>query len=611
MSIKSSVVLWTMFAALAGLGFEYNVRPPSDVLRPTWFAADTKPGVWTLNVEDAKAKARAAGVCTVVLNTSSWWCPYCETLEDMVLRSQTWKDYVAEQGFYLGMYDFPYRGEVPEEQVWKSRHPELGKGWGFQCWLMDPEYLEEIGLSEEEGLRAIMAEYEQQKALALPEASEQVISNWNGTAEFTYGKVGYPTILVYGPDGEELGRTSFPWHSTADVTASEAQEYVIQAIAQLVNGKCTVCDDPSAGAPDTSKAQVYTGWLSADDGIAGLIEVKTGRRNGKGLVRVSGSVTLSGRKVSLATVYVPDEAASTDSGATSTFGRFRLEKKNSPYLADLVLGANGLSGTFTDGETVYEVSGGREIFKFRDAESVARAGESPQGIWSVLLKSAESVSPSPYARGYGTLSLDMRPKGVVKVSGVLGDGTKFKLNTRAIAGDNGLTCVPVLANLYGKTGGFGFVVWFKDGRLLCFSDVAPWVAAGRYAAFTLQYKPSSTMSAGTGSVPDELELTVLDFADSTTFGGHALVQDPSEDEVTFSRNKLKGSDITLFSASVNRSNELKGTMTFFVDQGGGRPRRVKGTVTGVVMGGAGYGTVFVKDEGSWAFRVAVCGSCSE
>ena len=611
MNLKSLCVLGTLFAAWIAAAFEYNVRQPSEVLRPTWYATDTRPGVWTLNVEDAKAKARTAGVCTVVLNTASWWCPYCETLEDMVLRSQAWKDFVQENGFYLGMYDFPYRNDVPVDQAWKSWHPELGRGWGFKCWLMSPDYLGEIGLTEEEGLQAIMAEYEQQKAIALSGASVQVISNWNGTAEFEYGKVGYPTILVYGPDGKELGRTGFPWYSTADVTASEAQEFVIQSIAQLVNGKCTVCEDPRDGAPDASKAQVYTGWLNAGDGIVGLIEVKTARQNGKGLVRVSGSVTLNGRKISLASAYVRGPDASGDDASDVTFGEFRLEKQNTPYAADLSLGANGLTGVFTDGETAYAIDGGRDVFKLHDADSVARAAQSPKGVWSILLKSAEAEAPSPFARGYGTLAADMRAKGVVKIAGTLADGTKVKVTARAIAGDNGLTCVPFQAPLYGKKGGLGFVMWFKNGRLLCFSDISPWVAAGKDAAFTMRYTPSSTMSAGPGTIPEELELSIADFPEETTFGGYPLAWSPDEDEVTVVRNKWKGSDVTRFTASMNRSGELKGTLTFFVDRGRGNPRQVRGAFTGVVMGGAAYGSVLVKKEGSWAVRVAVCGSCSD
>ena len=610
-------------AALVGVGlacsslwgFEYDVRQPSDVLRPTWFAADTQPGVWTLNVEDAKAKARAAGAYTVVLNTGSWWCPYCETLEDMVLRSGAWRDYVAENGFYLGMYDFPYRGDVAEDQKWKSWHPELGRGWGFKCWLMCPEFLAEIGLTEAEGLQAVMAEYEAQKDLALPEATTQVISNWNGTATFEYGKVGYPTLIVYGPDGAERGRASFPWNNPADVTASEAQEYVIQAVEQLVTGKCAICDDPLSGKPDVSKAQVYVGWLRDEaGGIAGQIEVKTGRQSRKGLVKVSCTVTVGGRKNVLNPVQAlgPDATCESCAETPAGLGAFTMTRRNTSLSAKLSLGANGLTGTFSDGTADYEISGGRDAFRTRDAESAARVSVCPKGVWSVVMKSADPVAASPFARGSGTLAVELKDKGKAKLSGVLGDGTKVNVSGQVIAGDNGVACLPVLANLYSRKGGFGFVIWFKNGRLLCFTDIAPWVSAGRDGGFTAKYAPSSTMSPGFGNVPGELELSLLDFPEDVKLGGLPLAVDPSLDFVTVSRRKWSGSDTTLFTATMTaKTGALKGSMTFFADNGGARPKRVKGAFSGIVMGGAGYGTVVVKGSGSWAVRVAVCGSCSE
>ena len=609
-----------LFAGIAGLGlqaFEYNVRQPSDVLRPKWDAADTAPGVWTLNVADAKAKAAAAGKCTILLNTGSWWCPYCETLEDMVLRSKAWKDYVAENGYYLAMIDFPYRGAVSRDQEWKSWHPELGTGWGFKCWLMCPEYLAEIGLTESQGLEAIMAEYEFQKDLALPEATLQVISNWTGTAEFAYGKVGYPTMIVYGPDGAELGRTSFPWNRAADVTESEAQEFVIQSVERLVNGMCTVCRDPLDGTPEVSSSQIYRGWLEdAEGAIAGLIEVKTGRKTPDGHVMISGSVTMRDRSVVFNSIKVENAAEEPcllcgDDPDKWSFGNFVLSKRGTSSVANLAVGAQGLIGSYTDGTATYKVTGGRDMFHAQDATAMQRAASCPRGIWSVVMKSAEKKAPSPFSRGYGTLTMEVGLKGRVQVRGALGDGTKVSLWTKAIVGDDGLVCVPVFANLYSRKGGFGFVTWFKNGKLLDFTAISPWEST-KGGGFTARYTVSSTMSPGMGNVPAELELSLLDFDASTVLGGLPLADEPMGDVVEVNGLRWKGTEATEFSASVKAlSGTLKGKMMFHVRKPDGKLRRVSGLIRGVVMGGAGYGSIVLNNTGSWAVRIAVCGSCSE
>lgn len=609
-----------LFAGIVGLGlqaFEYNVRQPSDVLRPKWHAADTAPGVWTLNVADAKAKAAAAGACTILLNTASWWCPFCETLEDMVLRSKAWSNYVEEKGYYLAMLDFPYRGDVTEDQKWKSWHPELGRGWGFKCWLMCPDYLADIGLTEAQGLEAIMAEYELQKELAAPEATVEVIGNWTGKETFSYGKVGYPTLIVFGPDGAELGRTSFPWNRAEDVTESEAQEYVIQAIERIVNGMCMVCKDPLDGTPDVSASQMYRGWLEDEEGgIAGLIEVKTGRKNARGHVTVSGSATSGGKNVAFNSIQVGNAACESclvcgDNPDEWQFGNFTLAKRGTPYVANLALGSDGLTGTYADGVHTYKVIGGRDIFHAKDATALRKAEECPRGIWSIVMKSAEKVAPSPFARGYGTLTMELGLKGRVTVKGALGDGTKVSIGTTAIVGDDGLVCVPVLANLYSHKGGFGFVTWFRNGKLLGFTGVAPWKST-KDGGFVSAYTVSSTMSAGMGNVPAELELTLLDFDSSTVLGNLPLADEPMGDLVEVDGLKWKGTEATEFKASVNgRTGSLKGKMMFHVRKPDGKIRRVSGLVRGVVMGGAGYGSIVLNNTGSWAVRIAVCGSCSE
>ena len=95
--VKKILLMTICTCILSTVSAAYNVRQPSDYLRPTYSAADTAPGAWSLTVDDVRAKAKAAGKYTILLNTASWWCPFCETREEMVLTSSVWKVYVAER----------------------------------------------------------------------------------------------------------------------------------------------------------------------------------------------------------------------------------------------------------------------------------------------------------------------------------------------------------------------------------------------------------------------------------------------------------------------------------------------------------------------------------
>lgn len=587
--------------SLAASAFDYNVRQPGDVLRPKWFAADTQPGVWTLNVTNALEQAQANGKCTILLTTGSWWCPYCETLEETVLDSDAWKKYLADEGHYLALLDFPYRNDVPADQVENSWHPELGKGWGFKCWLMYDRYLAEIGLTKDEGLQAIMGLYEMQKELALDSATQITISNWNHTAEFTYGKVGYPTMIVIGPDGKEKGRTGFPWYRASDVTPSEAQEYVIQAIDQIVNGECRLCEDPLAGTPPTDAAQTYTGWISSGDGkgIEGLVSFKTTKKNSKGLIKVSGSVTVAGKKTTFSSTSVMRLDAPVS-----------LSKKNAE--ASVQFGEVGMAGSVLLNGTHYTiVGGGRDVFSAKDLSAEERAAGVIKGIWNVVLKSADKAAPSDFSSGYGSLSVELKAKGKATVKGTLGDGTKVSVSGQVIYGENGMACLPVLASLYSKKGSVGFVMWFRNGKLHSINDVAPWVAGGKNP-FTATVQPMFTMSSGYGTVEEELEFTLVGFDADGTIGGYPLAEDPTYDDVEVRKTKWKGTETTAFSATCNKkTGALNGSMYFYGTKPNGKIAKFKGNFYGVVVGGSGYGTVVVKDEGSWAVKIAVCGGCSE
>jgi len=594
--MKKLVACLALAAGFSACAYEYDVREPS--IKPQYKGA--RQGVWTLDWEAALAKAKAEGKCTLVLFTGSWWCPYCHTIEDTVLTGDKWRAYVAEKGFYLAELDYSYRYAVPEGQEWKSYYPDATEGWGFKCWYMNPDFLSENGIAVEQGLQLIQKEYLYQGEMALPGAAQFTMKTWDGSGEITYGRIAYAAIVVIGPDGVELGRVDFPWYNTKNVTPSEAQEFEIQSIEKILNGECTLCGDTITGTPDVSAAQVYTGWLvDADGGTVGMAEFRTSRRNSKGIVRVSGNVSVNGARKSFKTVAVQADSF-----------KEPVEFANSDVTASVQFGQNGMKGTVEGDFGKLALSGGRDVFKARDPESSASAAKCPSGVWNLVVKSSDA-SASPFAGGYGTLSAQIKAKGAVSIKGTLGDGTKFSAKSKAIIGEKGISCVPVRADLYGKKGGLGFVVWFKEGRLFSAEDISKWVAAGKNGSFETAVGILSTTSPGAGSVDGEVDFVMSGFDDSTLIKGRPVVVDPTSDIVEVKKLGWKGTEQTRFAARCSaKTGELSGSMVFYTGTDRALSKE-KATFSGIVMGGTGYGSVLVKGVGSWAAKLTACGSCSD
>ena len=394
---------------------------------------------------------------------------------------------------------------------------------------------------------------------------------------------------------------SFPWYNTESVTVSEAREFVFQSLEQIMAGACVICDDPVAGVPQTFQPQEYDGWLAGDSGaIAGLVKFKTSRRTTSGAVKIAGSVTVAGKT----TAFKPVVAFNLNE---------QIVLQHNGVSATVSFGELGLSGDVTADGVKYVIDGGgRNVFKAKDSAAANRRLSAPSGNWSVVLKPSDKDAPSPYARGYGSLAVQLRSNGTGTITGFLGDGTKVNAKGQVISGDNGVSCLPVYASLYGKKGGFGFVLWFKNGRLLTTTAVSPWRAAGRNASFTANYVPNFTMSSGMGDPLAEMDLTIEDFDESMFMQDLPLAWSPSEDVVAVQGTKWNGTKASYFSArSSLRTGLLNGTMRFSVARPNGSIKKVTGAFTGIVMGGSGYGTVSVAGEGTWAVKIAVCGSCSD
>ena len=591
-----------VLSAITAFGYNYKVLPPAKAFRPQWSGA--KPGVWTMDYEAAAAKAKANGKLHIMMLSGSWWCPYCQNFEAKVGLSEAWKKFIEEKGCYLSFLDYPYRFPTPEDQLFKSRYPEMGDGWGFECWLYDPEYLAEYGVTQEEGFQAIQKFYQKQGELADATAEQFVMSTWNGLSTFTYGKVAYPMLVVYLPDGTEAGRV-LAAASIYKMTPEDAQKYVIGQIEEIVtnalNAQCGLCSDPEADECGFTgaKAQQYNGWLSGEDGLAGLIEVKTSKINHRGTVKVKAVVNLNGRKVAL------------EADAANGCESVQLQKKGAKNAATLRIGAYGLYGTYTDGISEYTISGARNVFVGNDVEpeSKKRAAALPMGAWSFGMRSEDSGDP--LAGGFGALTIEVKAKGRARIKGRLGDGTNVSVAGQMIAGEDGVFCLPVCMSLYGKKGGLGCNLWFRDGWLINVTEVSRWRRFQKGGiSEALKWTPFYTALPGPGTVAEEMELLFND--PPIAMKGDPLVKDPEADTITTRNTGWKGTDESSFYARfAPKTAVFSGSMIFYSQKANGRIGRTRATVYGVTIGGTGYGTVTVKNVGNWAVKVSACAACED
>ena len=595
--MKKVILLALLFVGGLSSWGAYNVRRPSDVIRPRWTGA--KAGEWTMDYEAALAQAKATGKCTLLFVTGSWWCPHCEALEEKVLLSDAWAEMIAEKGYYLTMLDFPYRGTVKEAEVSKSKYPELGAGWGFQCWLYDDVYLKENGLSAEDGLREIMKRYELQKALAPASATQVTISRWDGSGDFTYGKVGYPTMIVFLPNGKEAGRF-VPFVTYME--PEEARAYVLEQLDRIVDSalspECVLCSDPEVGGLEGEAAQQYDGWISAPEGgLAGSISVKTGKKGARGEIKLKASVVLGGRKVLLS-------ALTTDGREVVTLVK---SSRDAFPVAKLRFGQEGLSGTLQTEEATYSVTGARITFLAKDPDARLRSALYEQGTWGFVM------NPSTPDGGYGTFSISLKARGKATIRGTLGDGTKVNLTRQVIPGEDGAFCLPLIANLYkGGKGGFSCNLWFKNGWFFNVTDIGPWrnVDTATVPAFNRSWRPIYTALPGAGDVAAEMELVFKNMP--TEFDGQPLAISPEFAGVWVSGNKWRGDGISRFDARCTSTTALlTGSMAFMTQRANGKIRHIKARVGGVVVGDAGYCSVVVPRKGSYAVKISACAACDE
>ena len=595
--MKQALVAVMVCVAMAASAYEYNVRMPSAAACPRWKGA--KAGEWTMDYEAARTQAAAEGKGLLLLTTGSWWCPHCEAFEEKVLLDHAvqWRNYIQEKGYYLVMLDYPYRGHVDDAQLWKSAHPEYGDGWGFKCWLYDDDYLAENGLTQEDGLNAIMDLYRLQQSLALDSASPVSIKTWDGSEDFTYGKVGYPTLILFLPDGTEAGRFS-PGATYRE--SDDAYNYVVEKIDSIereaLDQECGLCSDPDEWGLPGTKAETYCGWLSGvfGDGITGTFEAKVGRKNKNRDIKITVTATIAGKKRKLSGL-----------GHDCCIDSVTLEDVDGEALMELMFDENGVRGVYLGIDGVFAVTGARDVFKARDAEAKARRSLLTPGFWTFAM--CVTDAPSDMARGYGAFSVNVAKSGKATVRGVLPDGRAVSTSGKVIIGDSDVYCLPI--SIDGKKGGLGCCLWFKNGWLFNVTDIRAWNTVGKNG-FVADWRAICSSVSGLGDLGGDFELVLPE--EPETIGGYPLVVDPNGDEITVSKNRLTGTEVSKFSATIDaKTGIISGKMSFFVEGRRGAVLKKSLKVTGAVVAGTAYCSAVHSGDCSIAVKVSACDACED
>ena len=409
-----------------------------------------------------------------------------------------------------------------------------------------------------------------------------------------YRRIGYPTIVVISPDGNEVGRFDYNLATAPE----DGLDYVIGNIETIIAaGRSTLFAKPGASGIEGSTAQVYDAVLmGSNGGPVGTMTFKTAKRNRlSGVIKVTGNVKMAdGRKITL---------KGTAEGGDGEV--IRLVKNGSAFSAKVLIGAEGVGGYCSDGETTYLVQGARNPFKGTDAAAKARAGTLKRGFWTFSLMN-EGLGHTPLADGYSSFSVSTAStavNGKVKIVGFLGDGSRVSVSSQVLMGEGGKVLVPVI----GKKGAFSLMLEFDNWALSAIRGVSGWSSVKTSA----KWLPFAILGAapGAGTIPDTMYLRLSDFDSSAEIDGMAIAVSPVNDTVVSNGKKWTGTKgVSDFKVTYYpKDGTFKGSFNVYVKRGE-LVRKLKAKVSGVVVDGVPYGTAVVMNKISWPVQLAgLCG----
>ena len=591
------VALASAVVMTAKADWEFNSQPDAypyrfgpSALVPRW--SETNAGEWTFNYEGVLEKAKSEGKYTLLLFAGFWWCPHCQALDEILVKDE-FKDYAARQGYYLAALDFPFRD-----------------GHSMWTWLWDPAYRAANGIGDwtpQQIADEYVKRFEFQDLMHAQNGATATNNNVlveisaDGTktnlavyAEnptTVYRRIGFPTIIVISPDGKEIGRFEY----SLTMPPEDGLGYVIGNIETIkAVGRSELFERPGAGGIEGSTAQTYDGVLMDSNGVpVGTATFKTAKRDRiSGVIKVTGHVKMADGR----TATVKGIAGGAEGEVIS------LKKADSPVAATVTIGAEGFSGSYSDGKVNYLVQGARNPFKGRDEAAKARASTLKKGFWTFALMN-DGSTVNALAEGYSAFSVATAAEGKVKIVGFLGDGSRVSVSSQVLMGEGGKVLVPVI----GKKGAFSMMLEFDNWELSAITGVSGWksvTASAKWSSYA-----ALGAAAGTGAMPDTMYLRLGDFDDSAEIGGMAIAVSPANDAVMLNGRKWTGtkgvSDLKV--TYYPKNGTFKGSFNVYVKHGE-RIRKKKAKVSGIVVDGVPYGTAVIKDTASWSVKLAaLCG----
>ena len=594
--IKSTgiVVLLLACAMAAKADWEPNNHPNSypynfgpSALVPKW--SEVNAGEWTFNYEGALAKAKSEDKYTLLLFAGMWWCPHCQALENKVLLTDAFKEYVAQRGYYLAALDYPYRD-----------------GHSMWTWLWDPAYREANGIGDwtpQQIADEYVKRFEYQELMHTKGGATTTNNNvlveisadgsttnlavYAANPTTIYRRITYPTIVVIDPDGKEAGRINYNMRKSP----AEALSWVIDSIEGFrTGGSSDLFAAPGVGGIKGTSVQTYDSVLTDADGApAGVATVKTSRRNVRtDEITVTARIQIDGGK-SFALKGIADGFEGE---------KITLSKKGNPFIAIVTIGTDGVIGSCSDGNVSYRVQGAWNPFAAKNTSAKARAATLKKGFWTFALADSGNNGGGAFSRGYSSFSVTLRAKGKAKIAGILGDGSKVTQSAQVLLGANGKALVPVV----GKKGAFSLMLEFDNGELSAVKGAPRWKSAKSAG----EWSPDAVFAAkaGAGSVPEKTYLQIEGFDPAAGIGGKAVAVSPVNDAVSSKGKKWTGKrGVTDLKATYTpKDGTFKGAFNVYVRNGGKR-KKVKARVGGVVVNGVPYGTAVMPRVGAWAVKL--------
>ena len=136
-----------------------------------------------------------------------------------------------------------------------------------------------------------------------------------------------------------------------------------------------------------------------------------------------------------------------------------------------------------------------------------------------------------------------------------------------------------------------------------------WNTVGKNG-FVANWRAICSSVPGLGDLGGDFELVLPEVPE--TIGGCPLVEDPNGDEITVSKNRLTGTEVSQFNATVDaKTGIISGTMKFFVEGRRGAVARKSLKVTGAVVAGTAYCSAVRSGDCSIAVKVSACDACED